>query len=366
MGLPVKIAFFNSARTWGGGEKWHFEMSCALHQLGFETLIFTAQKSELANRLAPSGQRIYRIRNTSLSFLNPFKVWRLARLFQREKIHAIVINLSADLKLAGLAAKLAGVKQVIYRRGSAIAINNTWLNRLIFGHLVTGIIANSQETKNTVLKNNPRLFPADKIRVIYNGLKLEQYDPSPAPRPFARKGDELILGNIGRLVEQKGQHFLVDLAAELKSRRIPVRIMIGGDGPFKTRLVQLARAKDVSDLIQFAGFVDDVKGFLQAIDVFVLTSLWEGFGYVIAEANYFEKPVIAFDISSNPELIEEGINGFLVKLGDVPAMADRVEYLFHHRKAAEAMGKAGRARVDAKFDFKTSLKAFIQYLEKGV
>ena len=68
----MKIAFFNSTKAWGGGEKWHFEISLALHEKGLETVIFTNKRSELYNRISKTAQKVYNIEISNLSFLNPF------------------------------------------------------------------------------------------------------------------------------------------------------------------------------------------------------------------------------------------------------------------------------------------------------
>ena len=358
----MKIAFFNSTKSWGGGEKWHFEISAALAGSGWDTVVFTNNKSELYNRLANAGMRVYKVRITNLSFLNPVKILQLTALFKHENIEAIVLNLSADLKAAGLAAKLAGIRKIIYRRGSAIPIKNSLLNRIIFKKIVTGIIANSRETKETILKNNPKLFPADKIEIIYNGLDLKKYESEDIIRTFRENGNKFVVGNLGRLVKQKGQHYLVDLAAILKERHLPVKLIIGGTGPLKENLVQQAKEKKVEDMVVFAGFISDVKGFMMSLDAFVLTSLWEGFGYVIAEALYFKKPVIAFDVSSNPELIENEKDGFLVKLGDINTIADKIEYLYKNSKILTQLGENGYKKIKEEFTFDQTLANFISFI----
>jgi len=360
----MKIAFFNSAKTWGGGEKWHFEISSALQGKGLEAIIFTNKRSELYNRLSLAAQKIYRIKISNLSFLNPFKVLLLKKIFQKEKIDCIILNLSADLKVAGFAAWLAGIKRIIYRRGSAIPVRNSFLNRFIFKNIVTDIIANSEETKRTILRNNQSLFPVHKIKVIYNGLDIKKYNKAQTIKTFPRKEEELVIGNLGRFVRQKGQHFLVMLAELLKKRNIPVRILIGGEGPLKDDIEALARKADVIDMIQFSGFVDDVNGFMSSIDVFVLTSLWEGFGYVIAEAMYFEKPVIAFNISSNPELIKDGENGFLFEPGDIESIANKIEQLQENRNIIVKLGKAGKDSIVKNFTFNKTLKELLAFLHQ--
>jgi glycosyltransferase involved in cell wall biosynthesis len=359
----MKIAFFNSTRTWGGGEKWHFEISSALFEKGMETLVFTNKHSELYNRLSLTNQKIYRIKVSSLSFLNLFRLFLLKKVFQKEKIDCIILNLSADLKFAGIAAWLAGVEKIVYRRGSAIPVRNTFLNRFLFKKVVTDIIANSEETKRTILRNNPNLFPAGKIRVIYNGLDIDRYDNAQIVKTFSRKGDEMIIGNLARFVRQKGQHYLVELAALLKKRNIPVHLLIGGEGPLKKDIETLAKEANVDDIIEFTGFIEDVKGFMSSIDVFFLPSLWEGFGYVIAEAMYFEKPVIAFDLSSNPELIRDGETGYLIRPGDIESVAGRIELLQKEKDTIAKLGKAAKERIVKNFTFAKTIDEVYSFLQ---
>jgi glycosyltransferase involved in cell wall biosynthesis len=359
----MNIAFFNSTRTWGGGEKWHFEISSALFEKGMETLVFTNKHSELYNRLSLTNQKIYRIKVSSLSFLNLFRLFLLKKVFQKEKIDCIILNLSADLKFAGIAAWLAGVEKIVYRRGSAIPVRNTFLNRFLFKKVVTDIIANSEETKRTILRNNPNLFPAGKIRVIYNGLDIDRYDNAQIVKTFSRKGDEMIIGNLARFVRQKGQHYLVELAALLKKRNIPVHLLIGGEGPLKKDIETLAKEANVDDIIEFTGFIEDVKGFMSSIDVFFLPSLWEGFGYVIAEAMYFEKPVIAFDLSSNPELIRDGETGYLIRPGDIESVAGRIELLQKEKDTIAKLGKAAKERIVKNFTFAKTIDEVYSFLQ---
>ncbi len=80
------------------------------------------------------------------------------------------MNLSADMKVAGMAAKLAGVKRIIYRHGSAIPTRNSLINRFLFRKVFDKVLANSFETKRTILANNASLIDPSKIRVIYNAL----------------------------------------------------------------------------------------------------------------------------------------------------------------------------------------------------
>jgi glycosyltransferase involved in cell wall biosynthesis len=348
--MNMKIFLINSSKTWGGGEKWHLETACSLQKKGFDVAILASRDKELYKRSMASGITTEPISISNLSFINPNSLIMLVRLFKREKPDAVILNFSADIKTAGLAAKIAGIKNIIYRRGSAIPIRNTFVNRMLYRKIISHIIANSEETKRTILQNNPKLFPPEKITVIYNGIDLGQLDRMPAVKLCERGKDEIIIGNAGRLVLQKGQKYLIEMAARLKQHGIAFKVLVAGDGPLEASLKSMAVDAGVEDHVVFLGFVDNVRAFMETIDVFVLTSIWEGFGYVLVEAMACKKPVVAFRISSNPEIIAHHETGYLVEAMDIDAFTQKVAGLIQDPALREKLGKAGRKRVEDYFE----------------
>lgn len=350
------ICFFNSSVTWGGGEKWHFDIATRLQKKGHRIVVITNRKSALYERLRGTTVPVVRLRVHNLDFLNPLKVLKVMQIYRRLGVRVVISNLSADIKLGGVAARIAGVEKVIYRRGLAVPIRNSFINRFIFRKVVTDIMANSEETKNTILANHPKLFEPSKIRIIYNGLDLNAYDNENYEPVFTRSREEFIIGNAGRLVYQKGQKMLIDLAVILSRKGYRFRIVIAGEGKMYQELGEYARKNGVEDKIVFLGFVENISSFMKDIDVFCLTSLWEGFGYVLVEAMACSKPVIAFRCSSNPEIVEDGVTGFLVPENNVLMMAERIEQLMNDRSLCHFMGANGRKRAEKIFSLHTTLQ----------
>jgi glycosyltransferase involved in cell wall biosynthesis len=93
------------------------------------------------------------------------------------------------------------------------------------------------------------------------------------------------------------------------------------------------------------GFVEDMDSFMNSIDLFLLTSEWEGFGFVLVEAMMREVPVICFDITSNPEIIKDKETGFLVPFGDLDEFTERIKALSSNSELRQKMGEAGKKRV---------------------
>ncbi len=361
-----RICFFNSVVSWGGGEKWHYDVSNHLFKKDYNVLVVTNNESELYKRVSKTNLPHHEISITNLSFLNPYKLLKLYSFFRREKIGTIIINLSSDLKAAGIAAKLAGVKNIIYRRGSAVPIRNTILNRFLFRSVVTRVIANSEETSRTILLNNANLIEKDRINVIYNGLDLKNYKLQEYEDLYSRQNGEIIIGNAGRLSEEKGQIYLLQMARILKDKGYKFKILIAGTGKLESRLIKTARHLKVTDEIVFLGFVDNIRRFNQNIDIFVLTSLYEGFGYVLVEAMAEKKPVVAFDIRSSAEIVKNNDSGFLVESMNVVSLTEKVEELMNNKDLRFQMGNAGRKRVEEIFTFDLTLAQVEALIQKEI
>jgi glycosyltransferase involved in cell wall biosynthesis len=346
----MKVFFVNTTKMWGGGEKWHLETACAMRDKGYEVAILALHGKDLFKRSVSAGIRTIPVSVTNLSFLNPFSLISLIQLLRKENPDIMILNFSADIKTVGVAAKFAGIRNIVYRRGSAIPIRDTWINRWLYKRIIDHIIATSEETKRTILQNNRKLFPAGKITVLYNGINLEQLDRMPDNILYQRKNNEILIGNVGRLVLIKGQQYLIEMALILKKKGINFKVLIAGEGPLEASLKQMAVEAGVEGQCVFLGFVNNIKAFMNTIDIFVLPSLSEGFGYVLVEAMACRKPVVAFNTSSIPEVIANNKTGFLVDNMDINAFTQKVESLIADPGLRESIGQTGRKRVEDTFD----------------
>jgi glycosyltransferase involved in cell wall biosynthesis len=225
------------------------------------------------------------------------------------------------------------------------------------------VIVNSKETRRRILQNAPSLISKEHIQVIYNGVDLQEYDRKQATRIYTKHDNEIVLGNAGRLVEQKGQKYLIELAAVLKKRGIRFKLLIAGEGKLEEPLKQLAQTRNVDKEVMFVGFIDHIKDFMESIDIFLLSSLFEGFGYVLVEAMAASKPVIAFNVSSNPEIVSDGHTGFLVEKGNISELAQRTEELMKNETKRRTFGVNARKRVEEKFAIQGVMAEVITLIE---
>ncbi|MBM4311523.1 MAG: glycosyltransferase, partial [Deltaproteobacteria bacterium] len=201
------VCFFNTNKVWGGGEKWHFENACGLRDRGYSVCIVAYTNSPLHEKALAAGISAFGLKLNNVSFLNALHLRKIRRIFTQTSTGLVLLNLSRDIKAGGLAARQAGIRHRIYRRGSAIPVKNTFLNRYLFKNVITEIISNSQETSRTLTCLNPEIAQK-KITVLYNGIDTARFSPAPHRE---RQGRPLVIGTAGRLSAQKAQQHLIEL-----------------------------------------------------------------------------------------------------------------------------------------------------------
>ena len=359
-----KICFFNTTPFWGGGEKLHLEYALEFKKLNYPVCVVAKKDAPFYKKSLEENLEIAAFSISNLSFLNSIKFLKLVQYFKQAQIHTVFISASPDLKIAAPAAKKAGVKNIVYLRGLAVSIKNNSLNKKLLTQTVTHIIANSEETKRKIIENFNNSELEKKVKVIYHGIDLEIFDKNYiAQQPiYTKKEGEIIFGNAGRLTKQKGQHYLIDIAKKLTEKKLNFKILIAGTGEAEQELKQLIKTNKLEDKVLLLGFVKNIEGFMKSLDVFVLTSIWEGFGYVIVEAMASKKPVVAFNITSNPEIIVDNETGFLIPHPNINKFSEQLEILVQDKELRNKFGVNGRKRAEEKFQLNLIIKEIEAYL----
>ena len=337
----MTIVFCNTIQSWGGGEKWHLETAKELLAKGHEVSFILHPKGVIAHKLPNSTIKRIPAKIGNLTFINP-----IAHLFFIIKLliikpDAIIFNRPAELKSIALAARIAGIKNIIYRRGSDVRVKNNPLNRLFLEQIATHIIANSTATKASLLESG--LDISSKITVINNGI-IMPIDTHSA-QMTKHNSAPIVIGAAGRLVEQKGFDLLLESANLLKERGLNFQIQIAGEGIDREKLERLIATYQLKKHIALKGFVSNMTDFFHMCDFFVLPSRYEGFGYVMVEAMFAKKPVIAFDISSAKEIIQNNVTGFLIPAYNTQAFANKMELLITNSGLRDVMGDKGFRRA---------------------
>jgi glycosyltransferase involved in cell wall biosynthesis len=189
----------------------------------------------------------------------------------------------------------------------------------------------------------------DRLQVIYNGVhEAAAQQSNEYQKP---EGGPTLFGSLSTLIEQKGLPVLVN-AVELLQKRHPERskFIVAGDGYMLDELLQLCKEKNLTDIIEFTGWVRDANtNLLPKLDIFVQSSKWEAMSVVILEAMSAGKPIVATDVGENSVVIEHNVSGIIVPPNDAELLADAMERVLVDSKLRETLGKNARQRFSDKF-----------------
>ncbi|MEM8561232.1 MAG: glycosyltransferase [Pseudomonadota bacterium] len=187
-----------------------------------------------------------------------------------------------------------------------------------------------------------------KLHIIHCGIDPERYD-----RPRSSPGKNLLF--VGRLSGVKGAPILLDAIAILIPKHPELQLTFVGDGPERPALEAQASEAGIDAHVSFAGFQsqDVVADYLSRTDIFVLPSFAEGLPVVLMEALASQVPVVTTHIAGVSELVEDGVNGYLIPPSDIKSLVNCLEGMLLNTTAHAKMGVAGRAKVSNEFNIKT-------------
>ena len=366
----MRLVFVNSADAWGGNEKWTVMAAEALQARGHR--IWMVCRSDVMRARCERAD-LETIPVRMRGNLDLAAIARLRAIFRRLAPDAVMLTKVREYWLGALAARWAAGRssgprvpglRVFYRLGLRRAFRDSPKYRFLLRHCVDGIVVNSADIRAHLLGHAPRI-PADRIHVVYNGVP----ELGPPTENFRTRwgvppGMPLI-GAAGRLAHQKGFDFLIRTFAEVWRRRPDARLVIVGEGSGRPALETLVRELGLADAVLLPGFCEDMAGFLEALDLFVLSSREEGLANVLLEAMMCGLPVVATDISGTREAAVHAETGYVVPFGDCEEMATGIEAFLERPELAERMGEVGRQRIQERFSVSRMAEALEAILEAG-
>jgi glycosyltransferase involved in cell wall biosynthesis len=321
--------------------------------------------SEAAQRDIPI-QRLVIHRDYDMRIL-----WRLRqclREIQPNVVHTHLIH--ADV-FGWVASKLAGIKTVIASRHNDDAFRYHSVLRQVsrvLWWLTDGGIAISDAIRNftiTVEGASPQ-----KIHLIRYGLEyrwISDGELTQAQHALRKELDlpdsAIILGMVCRLVEQKGIPYALQAFARLQAKFPDVHLVIVGDGELADELN--AQAQDLKlKQIHWLGWRADAQELMGAFDIFLMPSLWEGFGLVLLEAMSRRIPIVASGVSAIPEVVEHQQTGLLVAPKHVEQLETAIESLIVDRPLRKHMGLLGEDRLEQVFSVHKMVEQTIQVYQQ--
>lgn len=368
--MPTVVSVFGvKPLRIGGTETFARELSAQLARKGWRSVLcFLCEPTEEVRRFLDAP-------NVALEVLPGATVsnWRaikdLSRILRAHRPEILHLHYTGFLSLYPWLARLHSVGRVFFTdhssRPAGYAARRAPLWKRTLARLVnrplTKVISVSDYGYRCLTALD--LLPRERYELVYNGVDLARVAPDARRaaefrRRYSIPGERAVVVQVSWIIPEKGIADLLEAARLVLARNERVQFVFVGEGAHREGYARQAEEMGLGDHVTWAGLVEDPfgEGVYDAADVVCQLSRWEEvFGWMIAEAMTYAKPVVATRVGGIPELVGDGETGFLVARGDAAAVAERILALLADRGLREEAGRAGRLKANAKFDLRQNV-----------
>lgn len=332
----IKVLFVITKSNFGGAQHYVYDLARGLPRDTFETVVACGGSGVLVDKLDAENVRTIIIPSLGrdISLLRDFtSFFALVHLFRTEQPDVVHLNSAKASGLGALAARLAGVPNIIFTaHGWAFNEERPLPSRIVikFFSWLTIILAHKTIAVSEAVLNDTQNWPfvRNKVLTIHNGVEAINFISREDARvKLNLPPNTFIVGTIAELHPNKGLTYAIDAIKKLSVEYPNIYYVVLGDGEEKSRLNTLVGARGLHGRVLLLGFVKDAFLCLKAFDCFVLPSIKEGLPYVILEAGLAELPVIATSVGGIPEVILDQKTGLLVPSRNADALAKALDQL---------------------------------------
>jgi glycosyltransferase involved in cell wall biosynthesis len=229
---------------------------------------------------------------------------------------------------------------------------------------LTGLIAVSEY--NALVNTTYGAIPASRVTRIYNGVDSSRIsgDACRFRREFRIPEDRAIVLQVCWMIPEKGVEDLIESAKLVLASNPKVQFVLAGEGACRQEYMASVEAAGIADHFTWTGLLDDplACGVYAAADVVCQLSRWqEAFGWMNAEAMAYSKPVVATRVGGIPEIVEDGVSGYLVSRRQPAEAAGRILHLLEDAELRRQMGATGRRAVETRFNLRTNVAQLIEH-----
>jgi glycosyltransferase EpsD len=211
-----------------------------------------------------------------------------------------------------------------------------------------------------------RVLKIDKMKVIliYSFINIKKFDRNHFNSTLLRikngfSQTDFIIGYFGRLTRQKQPWHVVNIAKLLSKKSDKFKFIIVGKGLFRNRLKNTIKKYKLQKSVHLLGYREDVPELMSIIDIGIFTSFYEGFPVSAIEMMAMEKPIIAFHIPAFEEIIEDGVNGYMINMGDIKGFSNKLSDICNDKNRLKKLGERAVEKIKP-FDIQI---AYIKYID---
>ncbi|WP_353684117.1 glycosyltransferase family 4 protein [Thermodesulfovibrio sp. 3907-1M] len=360
--MSLKILHTEASPGWGGQENRILNEALGIQRLGAKVYILSQPESRLAEKAEEAGIEVF---TYPMQKSYDFKaIYYTARLINKLNIDVVNTHSGKDSYIAGFAGKLSKKRALIVRtRHLALPITSTFS----YKYLADIIVTVSKYVREYLISKgiNP-----EKVFAVPTGIDIEKFNPD---RVKASLREELglsenipLIGTISVLRKKKGHHILIEAIPNVLKKFPQAVFIFAGDGPQRKNIEDKIKQHGLSQNVIMLGHRDDIPQILKSIDIFVLPTLQEALGTSFIEAMAMGKPVIGSDVDGVREVIDDGVNGYLVPCENSLALAERIIELLNNRQKARDFGVQGRKKVENKYTIKKMCNGMLEVYLKNL
>jgi glycosyltransferase involved in cell wall biosynthesis len=268
------------------------------------------------------------------SKFDPATLTALLKVIDRQQTDILHLHGYGATTFGRLAGWMRGIPTILHEHANLTGTpgSPTWVTRVADRALAPATdlsIAVSKSTADFVV--GERQMPAERVKVVYLGVPLEEFsrtrtqeEMADARRELGAAPDEMIVGTVTRLHDSKGNSYLVDAARQVLDQRPKTRFYLFGEGPLRPELEAQAKALGLGDRLVFGGFTRDVARTVSAFDIEVFPSLWEGTPLTVFEALAMGKPIVATDADGLIDVLTNEKDALIVPKRNAGALAGAI------------------------------------------
>jgi glycosyltransferase involved in cell wall biosynthesis len=349
----IKVLFLYWHLDYGGAEVGLLTTLRHINRERFQcTVLCMEKKGPIGVEIEKLGIKVIYL-NSAPRLFNIILVWKvfcILRKLEIDILHTSLFYANFFGRVASLTRKIpitiTEERSMYYEK----KIYHVWIDRLL-ARFTDKIIVCSMSVLNFTMKQEK--IPFEKFYLIYNGVDEDRFSISSSKSELRRRygfsADQFIIGTVGSIIPKKGHKFLIEAARNFCPQMPDCKVLIVGEGSSKKDLEDLVQKENLTDFFVFMGARKDIPELMKLMDVFVLSSLQEGFPRVLVEAMYMGLPVIASSVSGVPELVLDGETGFLVPPGNSKSICEKVLILNSDNDLRNKMGTKARERIQERF-----------------
>lgn len=360
------IFHVDTEKSWGGGQNQVFLLIKELLYRGHRNFLITPKAGDLWNSLsdvAKSSQgELSLIPVRQRNQIDLSGIFRILKTLRNQQAAIIHLHSWRGSLLSILASRLSGFPLVMTRRiGYPLGSFSTFLINM---SKKTFLVAISESVKQSLMTSGV----TKDAEIIRDGVKIENFikKNSSMPKERSEEKREILVGHIGSFNRVKGQKYLIEIISRLVSEKILVRLLFAGEGNELPAVKKLAEMKGLLDQVTFLGKIDPIVDFLHSLDMLAVTSTMEGLGVASIEAMAAGLPIVSFKTGGLPEVIEDGVTGYLVPSRDCASFSIALKKLIEDKETRVRMGCEGRERARTHFSHKIMVDAYEQLYKKAL